>query len=113
MTNQKALEDVFSKHPAIDSVIHFAALKAVGESGEIPLDYYKVNVQGTLTLLTAAKNHGVTNIVYSSSATVYGDADSTCQVSKITYATGVLTTVIKINEKAFFHEPAAQRSCTL
>jgi len=74
MTNQKALEDVFSKHPAIDSVIHFAALKAVGESGEIPLDYYKVNVQGTLTLLTAAKNHGVTNIVYSSSATVYGDA---------------------------------------
>ncbi|KAK5095009.1 UDP-glucose-4-epimerase [Exophiala xenobiotica] len=74
MTDQKALEDVFSKHPAIDSVIHFAALKAVGESGEIPLEYYRVNVQGTLTLLTAAAKHGVTNIVYSSSATVYGDA---------------------------------------
>lgn len=74
MTDQKALEEVFAKHPAIDSVIHFAALKAVGESGEIPLEYYRVNVQGTLTLLTAAKNHGVTNIVYSSSATVYGDA---------------------------------------
>lgn len=74
MTDQKALEDVFSKHPAIDSVIHFAALKAVGESGEIPLEYYRVNVQGTLTLLTAAAKHGVTNVVYSSSATVYGDA---------------------------------------
>lgn len=74
MTDQKALEDVFSKHPSIDSVIHFAALKAVGESGEIPLEYYRVNVQGTLSLLSAAKKHGVTNIVYSSSATVYGDA---------------------------------------
>ena len=74
MTNQEELERVFSEHPAIDSVIHFAALKAVGESGEIPLDYYKVNVQGTLTLLAAAAKHNVTNIVYSSSATVYGDA---------------------------------------
>lgn len=74
MTDKQALEDVFSKHPAIDSIIHFAALKAVGESGEIPLEYYRVNVAGTLTLLAAAAKHGVTNIVYSSSATVYGDA---------------------------------------
>lgn len=74
ITDQKALEEVFAKHPKIDSVIHFAALKAVGESGEIPLDYYRVNVSGTLTLLAAAAKHNVTNIVYSSSATVYGDA---------------------------------------
>lgn len=72
--DQKGLEEVFAKHPKIDSIIHFAALKAVGESGEIPLDYYKVNVSGTLSLLAAAAKHNVTNIVYSSSATVYGDA---------------------------------------
>lgn len=46
----------------------------MGESGEIPLDYYQVNVYGTLSLLRAAKRNNVTNIVYSSSATVYGDA---------------------------------------
>ena len=46
----------------------------MGESGEIPLDYYNVNVHGTLALLRAAKKNNVTNIVYSSSATVYGDA---------------------------------------
>lgn len=74
ITDAAALEEVFKKHPALDSVIHFAALKAVGESGEIPLDYYRVNVQGTLTLITVAAQYGVTNIVYSSSATVYGDA---------------------------------------
>jgi UDP-glucose 4-epimerase len=49
-------------------------LQAVGESGEIPLDYFDVNVNGTLRLLKAAKANNVTNIVYSSSATVYGDA---------------------------------------
>lgn len=49
-------------------------MQAVGESGEIPLDYYSVNVYGTLSLLKAAKANNVTNIVYSSSATVYGDA---------------------------------------
>lgn len=74
ITDEKALEDVFSKHPEVDSVIHFAALKAVGESGEIPLDYYTVNVQGSLSLLKAAAKYDVTNVVYSSSATVYGDA---------------------------------------
>ena len=72
--DEKALDAVFKKHPQIDSVIHFAALKAVGESGEIPLDYFDVNVNGTLRLLKAAKANNVTNIVYSSSATVYGDA---------------------------------------
>lgn len=48
--------------------------QAVGESGEIPLEYYRVNVQGSLTLLRSMSKHDVTNIVFSSSATVYGDA---------------------------------------
>uniref|UniRef100_A0A8H7KD45 NAD-dependent epimerase/dehydratase domain-containing protein n=1 Tax=Bionectria ochroleuca TaxID=29856 RepID=A0A8H7KD45_BIOOC len=49
ITDEKGLDDVFSKHPEIDSVIHFAALKAVGESGEIPLEYYRVNVGGSIS----------------------------------------------------------------
>lgn len=74
ITDASAIEAVFAKYPAIDSVIHFAALKAVGESSEIPLDYYFTNVYGTLNLLKSMAKHNVYNIVFSSSATVYGDA---------------------------------------
>ncbi|KAK4163223.1 UDP-glucose 4-epimerase uge1 [Cladorrhinum sp. PSN259] len=74
VTDEAALDNVFKKHPEIDSVIHFAALKAVGESGEIPLEYYRVNVGGSISLLRSMERHNVTNIVFSSSATVYGDA---------------------------------------
>ncbi|KAI7049244.1 UDP-glucose 4-epimerase, partial [Hortaea werneckii] len=74
ITDEKSLDAVFDKYPDIDNVIHFAALKAVGESGEIPLEYYRVNVGGTLALLRSMQRHNVTNIVFSSSATVYGDA---------------------------------------
>ncbi|KAI0106159.1 hypothetical protein GGR51DRAFT_518021 [Nemania sp. FL0031] len=74
LTEEDDLDKVFAAHPAIDSVIHFAALKAVGESAEIPLEYYRVNVGGTISLLSCMKKHNVTNIVFSSSATVYGDA---------------------------------------
>ncbi|KAI1161072.1 hypothetical protein F5B18DRAFT_629775 [Nemania serpens] len=74
LTVEEDLDKVFAAHPAIDSVIHFAALKAVGESAEIPLEYYRVNVGGTISLLRSMKRHNVTNIVFSSSATVYGDA---------------------------------------
>lgn len=74
ITDEGALDKVFSEHPDIDNVIHFAALKAVGESGEIPLEYYRVNVCGSLCLLRLMVKHNVTNIVFSSSATVYGDA---------------------------------------
>lgn len=74
ITDEEGLDKVFSEHPDIDSVIHFAALKAVGESGEIPLEYYRVNVGGTITLLRCMLKHNVPNIVFSSSATVYGDA---------------------------------------
>ncbi|CAD6448727.1 ac1df1be-43e7-492a-be35-02d18715d162 [Sclerotinia trifoliorum] len=74
ITNERELEKVFAAHPEIDSVIHFAALKAVGESSEIPLEYYRVNVGGTITLLQCMTTYNVPNIVFSSSATVYGDA---------------------------------------
>lgn len=74
ITDEAALDEVLAKHPEIDSAIHFAALKAVGESGEIPLEYYRVNVAGSITLLRCMTKHNVTNVVFSSSATVYGDA---------------------------------------
>ncbi len=57
----------------IDGVIHFAGLKAVGESVEHPLNYYENNIQGVLSLLRAMLNLGLKNLVFSSSATVYGD----------------------------------------
>jgi UDP-glucose 4-epimerase len=66
------LDMVFKQHQ-IDSVIHFAGLKAVGESVAKPISYYQNNVQGTLTLLDAMKDAGVFKLVFSSSATVYGD----------------------------------------
>ena len=66
------LELLFSKHK-INAVIHFAGLKAVGESVEKPLNYYNTNVYGTLTLCEAMNKFGVKNLVFSSSATVYGD----------------------------------------
>ncbi|KAL1868606.1 UDP-glucose-4-epimerase [Paecilomyces lecythidis] len=74
ITEEGAFDKVFETYPDIDSVIHFAALKAVGESGERPLDYYNVNVYGSINLLRSMLKHNVTNIVFSSSATVYGDA---------------------------------------
>ena len=74
--DREALEEVFNKYK-IDSVIHFAGLKAVGESVEKPLDYYDNNVNGTLVLLDAMKAHSCKKIVFSSSATVYGDPHTT------------------------------------
>ena len=65
------LDKIF-KENKIDSVIHFAGLKAVGESVIIPLNYYYVNITGTVTLLDVMKEHNVKNLVFSSSATVYG-----------------------------------------
>lgn len=70
------LDRIFQEH-SIYSVIHFAGLKAVGESVEKPLEYYDNNVAGTVTLLQAMQRHAVKNIVFSSSATVYGDPHTT------------------------------------
>ncbi|MDO6565486.1 UDP-glucose 4-epimerase GalE [Alteromonas sp. 1_MG-2023] len=66
------LDGIFSEH-SIYAVIHFAGLKAVGESVQQPLSYYENNVYGTLTLCKSMQKHNVKNIVFSSSATVYGD----------------------------------------
>ena len=72
MLDADAMERLFSAEK-IDCVIHFAGLKAVGESVAKPLEYYKNNIQGTLTLVEAMRKHGCKNIIFSSSATVYGD----------------------------------------
>lgn len=71
LLDKTALSQIFSTYN-ISSVIHFAGLKAVGESVEVPLKYYRVNVGGTLNLLECMKEAGVNRIVFSSSATVYG-----------------------------------------
>ncbi|OYY24650.1 MAG: UDP-glucose 4-epimerase GalE [Thiotrichales bacterium 39-47-5] len=73
--NADAMARIFSQH-SIDAVIHFAGLKAVGESVAEPLKYYDNNVNGTLVLLTAMRDSGVKTLVFSSSATVYGDPAS-------------------------------------
>jgi UDP-glucose 4-epimerase len=69
------LDSVFAQH-SIEQVIHFAGLKAVGESVQKPIEYYQNNVQGTLNLLDAMRDAGVFKLVFSSSATVYGDPAS-------------------------------------
>ncbi|XP_057327335.1 UDP-glucose 4-epimerase [Microplitis mediator] len=71
ITNISAIEKLFKKYK-FQCVIHFAALKAVGESCQKPLEYYKTNVGGTLNLLQVMNDNGVKNLIYSSSATVYG-----------------------------------------
>ncbi len=70
--DREALNKIFEKEQ-IDSVIHFAGLKAVGESVSKPIEYYYNNIAGTLVLCDVMRNHNVKNIVFSSSATVYGD----------------------------------------
>ena len=72
LRDKDALQDLFDKED-IDAVIHFAGLKAVGESVSKPIEYYQNNIGGTLNLVEAMRDHGVKNIIFSSSATVYGD----------------------------------------
>ena len=72
LLDEPALDSVF-QNEKIDAVIHFAGLKAVGESVYKPLEYYHNNITGTLILCDVMRRHGVKNIVFSSSATVYGD----------------------------------------
>ena len=71
--DKEALKKIFTENKDIESCIHFAGLKAVGESVSKPLEYYNNNIYGTLCLVEAMKEAGVKNIVFSSSATVYGD----------------------------------------
>ncbi|MCC8066224.1 MAG: UDP-glucose 4-epimerase GalE [Clostridiales bacterium] len=72
MLDKDAVNEIFEKE-SIDSVIHFAGYKAVGESVRKPLEYYHNNITGTLNLCDVMRNHGVKKIIFSSSATVYGD----------------------------------------
>lgn len=72
MMDKDAVKSVFDENK-IDAVIHFAGLKAVGESVHKPVEYYQTNIGGTLNLVDEMRKHGVKNIIFSSSATVYGD----------------------------------------
>ena len=70
--NREGMTKIFEENQ-IDAVIHFAGLKAVGESVAKPIEYYHNNIGGTLVLVDVMRNHGCKNIIFSSSATVYGD----------------------------------------
>jgi UDP-glucose 4-epimerase len=72
VTDEKAVDTIFSNHN-IDGIIHFAGLKAVGESIEKPLAYYYNNTVSTMVLCQACRKYGVKRFVFSSSATVYGE----------------------------------------
>lgn len=75
LLDKDGLNAIFEKY-TIEGVIHFAGLKAVGESVEKPLHYYQNNVEGTLNLLDSMQKHEIKNIVFSSSCTVYGDPET-------------------------------------
>ena len=75
VNDRSALSKIFDAH-RIDRVIHFAGFKAVGESVSKPIEYYANNIGNTLTLVDVMREHGCTSIIFSSSATVYGDPDS-------------------------------------
>jgi len=72
LTDRDKTEHLFATEQ-IDAVVHFAGLKAVGESVQLPLDYYENNLRSTFSLLRAMRRHGCSTLVFSSSATVYGD----------------------------------------
>lgn len=109
--DRAAMERIFASHK-IDAVIHFAGLKAVGESCRKPLEYYDNNIGGTLVLLETMRDYGVKTIVFSSSATVYGvperlPLDESCRTGGVTnpygatkyYLEGVLTDVWKADNE--------------
>lgn len=75
LVEKDKLEDFFTKYPSISAIIHFAASKAVGESVEIPLVYYRNNLVSLINLLECQLKYGISNVVFSSSCTVYGQPD--------------------------------------
>lgn len=76
LLDSEAVDRVFAACPDVSAVIHFAGLKAVGESVTKPLQYYRNNITGTINLCRVMRKYGVRNMVFSSSATVYGDPQS-------------------------------------
>ena len=98
--DKEALDQIFDKE-SVECVIHFAGLKAVGESVRKPLEYYQNNITGTLTLMKVMREVGVKNIVFSSSATVYGDPeripiDEKCRVGGTTNPYGTSKYMIEL-----------------
>ncbi len=75
VADREALDVIFDEND-VDAVIHFAGYKAVGESVQKPIEYYSNNIGNTLVLVDAMRNHGCKSIIFSSSATVYGDPDA-------------------------------------
>lgn len=75
LTEMEETRDFFTRHPKIEAVIHFAALKAVGESVQKPLEYYRNNLNSLMNVIVCMKEFEVKNLVFSSSCTVYGQAD--------------------------------------
>jgi UDP-glucose 4-epimerase len=75
-TDRKTLNSLFSSHPEITGVMHFAALKSVGESVRIPLTYYHNNIESMVALLEVMKDFKVADLIFSSSCTVYGEPDT-------------------------------------
>jgi UDP-glucose 4-epimerase len=89
VTDQSALEKVFEKYKNISTVIHFAAHKSVGESVADPLEYYRNNIGGLVSVLSVCKKHGIKNFIFSSSCTVYGEPleikiDESTKIAKAT-----------------------------
>ena len=82
LNDEELWKSIFTEHAGIDAVIHFAALKAVGESTAHPLKYYRNNVSGSISLLQAMQDAGVHDLVFSSSCTVYGEPDP-CALGRI------------------------------
>ena len=76
LLDRAAIEEIFKKESGVEAVIHFAGLKAVGESVQKPLEYYHNNITGTLILCEVMRKHGIKDLIFSSSATVYGAPES-------------------------------------
>ena len=87
LTDKKATEEIFIENPGITGIIHFAAYKAVGESVELPLDYYENNLFSLVHLLQMSVKDHVKHFIFSSSCTVYGNPDTT----RVTEATPLQT----------------------
>ncbi|MCD7728423.1 MAG: UDP-glucose 4-epimerase GalE [Clostridia bacterium] len=107
--DRQAMDKIFDENP-IDCVIHFAGLKAVGESVQKPLEYYDNNVNGTLVLLSCMQAHGVKKIVFSSSATVYGvpeklPLDEECRLSVTNPYGGTKLTIENILKDLYKAQP--------
>ncbi|HAY70437.1 MAG TPA: UDP-glucose 4-epimerase GalE [Saprospirales bacterium] len=99
--NRDALKNIFSEHQDIVAVIHFAAFKAVGESVEQPLKYYHNNITGLVSLLEEMKSARIPNIIFSSSATVYGQPENlpATEDSPVLPATSPYGNTKQINEQ--------------